>query len=238
MAAPTFKLLMFAWRRVELSRAEFMDYYEVRHAPLGASLTKQPVDYRRNYPCGAGDGSDGLGGFTVMTEIWHESRRGFEEQLASRRRSPARELLDEDEARFMDRERKFLLVVDEVDARRGVPAELAPDCVKAIRFVPADARREDGNFRARYEESVVPEVERAIHGLIAYRRNYARFDDTLSSQRGASALPEFDLVEEFWIASDTRVQPRELGPNLVRVLERRSPGGQLAAPLAAWGDRA
>ena len=68
------KTIAFLKRKAGLSQAQFIEYYETRHAPLILSIAPQVCDYRRNFlmPEGAilAPGAP-LPDFDVVTELWY-----------------------------------------------------------------------------------------------------------------------------------------------------------------------
>lgn len=108
------KILALLKRRPGLTREEFAEYYEKRHAPLFARTIPPDVDsaithYVQNHavPLGATDAA-----YDCVTEI------GFEDLAGMRRWSdwyhgPEGAVLREDEQRFMDTGRRLVVVAEE-----------------------------------------------------------------------------------------------------------------------------
>lgn len=69
------KLIALIKAKPELSRQQFIDYYESNHAPLVKRLLPMIGAYRRNYLSDA-DWQDKRGAFNydVLTELWFEDQ--------------------------------------------------------------------------------------------------------------------------------------------------------------------
>ncbi|WP_319798858.1 EthD domain-containing protein [Nitrobacter sp.] len=246
-----FKIVFFLWRRPELNRVQFIDYYENHHAPLGSSLSPPMPDYRRNYPIWIDGPREALGGFDVMTEIWHDNRATFDMQISGMQVSPNREIMAEDENKFIIRARQLFIAVDE---HGGGPAIASPQAVspivrKRLRFVSAPAGMSATDFRDAYERIAVPRNRKALPGLMEYRRNYTLYNDPYTFTGGTDNVTVtgeadrlFHLVEEIWqddeYPPDADASRIELGVGQgsatchdIRVEEYRSPGGAPAAPM-------
>jgi len=79
-------------RRNDLTRAQFRDYYETRHAPLGMRHFAFGK-YLRNHVVGQGTED-----FDVFSEFWHKSTA----EAYAVNAGPVGAIFREDEARFMD----------------------------------------------------------------------------------------------------------------------------------------
>jgi hypothetical protein len=251
-----FKIIFFLWRKDGLSSEQFAEYYENRHAPLGASLSPPMTDYRRNYPKWRHDVEATLGGFDVMTEIWHDARATFEKQLKTMQVSPAKEIISEDEARFIDRGRQLFVTVDEHSSSgeaqgRGISKQAGTRLRKIVRFVRAPRDLDSAAFLAAYERQLLHEHHGELANFVDYRRNYALFDDPFSFAGGHHKMTKpdesvrfFDLIEELWLSEVSEESGALLDhissclPSLegsqsycIEVEERRSPGGRRVAPF-------
>ncbi|MBV6424757.1 MAG: hypothetical protein NAOJABEB_02571 [Steroidobacteraceae bacterium] len=106
--------------RPELSRDEFMRYYETRHVPLMRGLLPETLEYRRNYLELEGafiyEGASAPD-FDVITEMWFADRESYERMMAIATRPDIAQRIAEDEANFLDRSKTRLFLVDE----RGAP---------------------------------------------------------------------------------------------------------------------
>jgi hypothetical protein len=214
-----FKIVYFLWRRAEMTPEEFIRYYEEKHTDNNARIRPASKDYRRNYPVLNDPWTDaaglmGLGGFDVMAENWYADRTGFAAVWNAITRSPGKELIAADEARFEIRDRKRVFVADEVGApsfgtesyeRRAIHNEQGK--FKFVRFVAKVSSLASAEFRHRYEAVVAPRVAGVLKGSIDYRRSYLRFDDPMSfTGSHDAAVPAHEgsfgcsLIEEIWYA--------------------------------------
>jgi uncharacterized protein (TIGR02118 family) len=99
-----------------MSREDFVRYYETRHAPLIRSLLPQIVEYRRNFIDLEGafifEGASAPD-FDVITEIWYQDRAAYDAMVATVMKPEIDKQIAEDEARFLDRSKTRMFVVDE-----------------------------------------------------------------------------------------------------------------------------
>lgn len=98
-----------------LSRAEFIAYYETRHAPLILSLLPGIVDYRRNYVDRSGAFQSGVAliDFDSATEMRFADRAAYDRFLAHAARPDVARAIAEDEENVFDRAATRMFVVDE-----------------------------------------------------------------------------------------------------------------------------
>lgn len=106
--------------RPDLSRDEFVRYYETRHVPLVRSLLPETLEYRRNYiqlegafVCDGASAPD----FDVVTEMWFADLASYQRMMAIATRPEVAQRIAADEANFLDRSRTRMFLVDE----RGAP---------------------------------------------------------------------------------------------------------------------
>jgi uncharacterized protein (TIGR02118 family) len=112
----TFKTIALLKAKPGLSRAEFVDYYEARHAPLVRQLMPGIVDYRRNYVSAEGGyafAETPPFDYDSVTEIWFDDRAAYEAAIAVVSEPDAAARLAADEENFIDRARTRMFVVDE-----------------------------------------------------------------------------------------------------------------------------
>jgi EthD domain len=219
-----FKIIYFLWRRPDMTREEFVRYYEEKHTHNNARIRPASRDYRRNYPVLEDPWTDAaglaaLGGFDVMAENWYADRAGFAAVLAAITRSPGKELIAEDEARFEIRDRKKVFVAQELGTPPLVSADYQRRAArneqggfKLVRFVAKTRSLDSAQFCERYEAEVAPRVTEAFRDNIDYRRNYLLFDDPMSftGSHDASAPANEQsfschLIEEMWYADRAAV---------------------------------
>jgi uncharacterized protein (TIGR02118 family) len=86
-------------RRGDLTRADFRDYYERRHAPLALGYLRCFRRYVRNHVVAATPVEPR---FDALSEFWYDSAADLDAVVALLG-SPAGAVLREDEAKFMDR---------------------------------------------------------------------------------------------------------------------------------------
>jgi uncharacterized protein (TIGR02118 family) len=104
------KLILLVCRKPGMNREAFKTYYESTHAPLAASLMHKCTKYVRNFV------SEELTGpldFDVITEFWFDVDGPWEEAHKSLTDAAARQSLEHDEERFMDRSSMRVFVSDE-----------------------------------------------------------------------------------------------------------------------------
>jgi hypothetical protein len=186
-----------------------------------------------------------------MTELYHDDRSGFEAQLETVTRSPVRELMEEDELKFLNRDQQILLIVDE-RGRSGAPS-VAEAHGKLIRYVRRAGGLGREEFRDLYEREVASTITRAVPGVIEHRRSYPLFDHPMSyvgnwhiqGKPDSSKFP-LDLIEEVWLSesADLALARNSLDGQRVLVCpeqtqtllleEYRSDMGRRMAPVANY----
>lgn len=116
------KCIAMLKRRPDLTRDEFIAYYETRHAPLILSLLPGIVDYRRNFvqADGAFAAEDGTSiDCDVVTEIWLENAEAHQRFIARATDPEIARVISEDEARMCDRAATRMVVVEEHTSPKG-----------------------------------------------------------------------------------------------------------------------
>ena len=115
------KVLCFMRKRPDLSRDDFIRYYEEKHAPLIASLLPFYDDYRRNYVAEVpgyqvdhlkGKEGDGVS-FDVVTEWSFASKAMYKKLLAAMADPEVGKIIARDEENFIDRESIKVYMVEE-----------------------------------------------------------------------------------------------------------------------------
>jgi hypothetical protein len=120
------KICVLVKRRPDLSRAQFIRYYEENHVKLITRLLPQLTGYRRNYIC-FDDPMTYLGpfltendssqlakpDFDVISEARFADRASFESFIAALQAPETARLIAEDEENFCDRPFTRVLVVEE-----------------------------------------------------------------------------------------------------------------------------
>jgi uncharacterized protein (TIGR02118 family) len=110
------KVMVLLSRKAGLTREQFKQYYEERHAPLIASLLTSVVEYKRNYPSLEGahfpppqQDAD----FDSATEIWFDDRAGYDAFVRAVSDPQTLRKIREDEASFLDHTKTRRFVVEE-----------------------------------------------------------------------------------------------------------------------------
>ena len=121
------KLIYVLRRKPGMSRAEFRDYWEQRHAVSGRerrsaiNAVRYVQNHRIDTPVDAlwrsGRGQDEP--FDGVVESWFESMPALEAALSSPEGRAAMSAALQDEARFIDLERSIPFMVEEVEFPRG-----------------------------------------------------------------------------------------------------------------------
>lgn len=110
------KCIAMLKRRADLTRDDFITYYETKHAPLIVSLLPGIVDYRRNFveADGAFPAADGTPiDFDVVTEIWLADREAHARFIARATDPAIAQIIADDEAQMCDRAATRMVVVEE-----------------------------------------------------------------------------------------------------------------------------
>lgn len=99
-----------------MSRQDFIDYYESRHAPLIRKLLPQLVEYRRNFiePEGVfiSPGAAPVD-FDVITEMWFQDRAAYDQAMAKVAEPEVWDTIAADEENLFDRGKTRMFVVEE-----------------------------------------------------------------------------------------------------------------------------
>lgn len=110
------KFMIFIARRKDLSRQEFIDYYETHHVALARRVGLRMADYRRNYVTAGVYDSKGATAarfdFDVITEICFDTRADYEAFKAVHADPDVRKQIEADERKFIDQSKTWTYVVD------------------------------------------------------------------------------------------------------------------------------
>jgi len=106
------KVLVFLTKREGMETRAFIDHYENNHVPLVCSLAPPPVVYKRNYVVRGDELNREHASidFDVVTELVFADRAAFLAWLAKLFDS---EQVATDEAKFLDRSRTGVYVIEE-----------------------------------------------------------------------------------------------------------------------------
>lgn len=110
------KCIALLKKRADLSREDFIAYYETRHAPLVLSLLPGIVEYRRSFvrQDGAFPAADGSPiDFDVVTEIWLPDQEAHQRFIARATDPEIAKRLAEDEAAMCDGAATRMVIVEE-----------------------------------------------------------------------------------------------------------------------------
>jgi uncharacterized protein (TIGR02118 family) len=113
------KVVLLVRRKPGITREEFRRYYESRHAPLAASQLRSCLRYVRNFVI---EDVAGEPDFDCVTEFWYELDGPWREARDYIASEASRQVLAEDEAKFMDRGSMRVVVVAECET---APASLS-----------------------------------------------------------------------------------------------------------------
>jgi len=111
-----FKVIALLAIRPDLTKAQLIDYYETRHAPLIWSKFPWIVEYRRNFIDLEGSifapAAKPLD-FDVITELWFKSRADYQRMLDDHANTDVGQIIADDEANCFDRSKTRFFVVEE-----------------------------------------------------------------------------------------------------------------------------
>ena len=127
------KLIMLLKKRADLTREQFMDYYDNHHVPFMHSIV--PVGaavHRRNYIVASESGSEhevtsqAEDGCDVIVEVFYESRQAAEAAMKALAEPETARRMKEDESRFIQPGsiRRFVVEVHETVFRPMPPRAL------------------------------------------------------------------------------------------------------------------
>lgn len=110
------KAIALLTRRADLTREEFIDYYEGTHAPLMRRPLPQIRDYRRNFidlanvirAPGVPDPS-----FDVITELWFDDQAGYDDMLATYAQPQIFAQIEADMVQLFESDKNIQFLVDE-----------------------------------------------------------------------------------------------------------------------------
>lgn len=122
MAGESLKVIAMLRKRADISREDFIRYYEQNHVPLILSLLPGIVEYRRNFTVFEGayvnDGAAPFD-FDVLTEIRFANRAAYDAAMAVAADPAVAQRIAEDETNFLDSTGNRLFVVEESASRIG-----------------------------------------------------------------------------------------------------------------------
>jgi uncharacterized protein (TIGR02118 family) len=111
-----FKVMVMIKRKPGMSMDEFIQYYETKHAPLGASKVPNLKRYVRHFirPYGnAVYGADATPAYDVLTEIWFDDEADFQRGMAYLTEPETAAIIGADEEKLFDRASiRFMIMED------------------------------------------------------------------------------------------------------------------------------
>lgn len=181
------KAFAFLTTKADLSRADYIDYYEKHHVALTTKLMTGALDYRRNHI--VTDGSFGEAPeFSTITEFWFRDRAAFDATLAIQNDPETARILSEDEANVFDSSKTRMFLVEEMGPHQSKDvADI--DIGERLRDYYACYNRGDveelARFYAEDVELVAPHmtVEGREAMVATYSRLQSDFVDLMSIER-------------------------------------------------------
>ncbi len=108
------KVMVMIKRKPGISHEEFCKHYEEVHVPLALKLLPTIKKYVRNHVV-TFPGTEELG-FDCITEFWYDDMEGVQASLDTLN-SDAGQVIHNDEATFMDKDKQVVLLVDERETK-------------------------------------------------------------------------------------------------------------------------
>lgn len=122
MSGGSLKVIAMLRKRADISREEFIRYYNENHAPLILSLMPGIVEYRRNFTVfsNAYVNEDAAPfDFDVLTEIRFRDRATYDAAMTVAADPAVAQRIADDEENFLDRTGTRMFVVEEVSSQIG-----------------------------------------------------------------------------------------------------------------------
>lgn len=117
------KVIALLTRKPDVAHRDFIEHYERVHVPLILRSFPQIVGYRRNFVDLSGVlRAPGVAdpAFDVITEMWFEDRRTYDEMLAAYADPAIGGPVTEDANQFLDMSKTIQFVVDERETAPGL----------------------------------------------------------------------------------------------------------------------
>lgn len=170
------KVIALLRRKPGLSRADFIAWYETRHAPLIRSLFPEMLDYRRNYVDRDGTFESPVAAidFDSVTEMRFADRAAYDRFLARAAEPDVARAIAEDEENVFDRAATRMFLVDETPAAPG------PEALEELR-----AERAVRDALARFAQVLDAKEWAAVGDVFA---DDLTFDYGLGEAAGMAAL--------------------------------------------------
>ena len=111
-----FKAMVMIKRKRGMSMEDFINYYETRHAPLGASKVPNMKRYVRHFIRPYGNdvyGTDAEPPYDVLTEIWFDDEAEFQRGMAMLTEPATAAIICADEEMLFDKSSiRFMIMGD------------------------------------------------------------------------------------------------------------------------------
>ena len=115
------KFVMCLHRHPDLSRAEFLDYWKNRHAPLFNSFVEvhKAIRYVQDHTMDSPvndmlrESRGMVQEFDGVAEVWFESEQAFVDAMSSEEGQKLGSILAEDESKFIDHSRSAAFLAEE-----------------------------------------------------------------------------------------------------------------------------
>lgn len=250
------KTIALLKRKEGLSRAEFIAYYETRHAPLIRSLLPEILDYRRNYVDrdGAFESNVAQIDFDSVTEMRFADRAAYDRFLACAAQPEVAQAIADDEENVFDRAATRMFVVDET-AGYGIDALTLRDLAaeRAVRDGLAqfarvvDTRNWDALDTVFAEDVTFDYGLGEQAGMAALRDNMRRFLDVCGPSQhllgsatvaiaadGASAISRAYVQARHQRADDRNGPVYDSNGEYMDRWERRAEGWRIVRRDALW----
>ncbi len=111
-----FKVMVMIKRKRGMSMQDFIQYYETKHAPLGASKVPNLKRYVRHFIRPFGNeiyGADNEPPYDVLTEIWFDDESDFKRGMAYLSDPETAAIIGADEEKLFERSSiRFMIMED------------------------------------------------------------------------------------------------------------------------------
>ncbi|MEQ8661552.1 MAG: EthD domain-containing protein [Gammaproteobacteria bacterium] len=117
-----FKVMILIKRKPGMSMEEFIDYYETRHAPLGASKVPNLKRYVRHFVRPYGNAvyqADSDAPCDVLTELWFDDEADFERGMAYLTEPETAAIIAADEEQLFDRASIRFMIMEDHETELG-----------------------------------------------------------------------------------------------------------------------
>ena len=119
-----YKVMVMIKRKRGMSMEDFINYYETRHAPLGASKVPNLKRYVRHFIRPFGNdiySADAESTYDVLTEIWFDDEADFRRGIDYLSDPETAAIIGADEEKLFERSSiRFMIMEDhETDLKRG-----------------------------------------------------------------------------------------------------------------------